>query len=262
MAARRDKKGRFVAGGGKIPKGFKKGAGGNLVPTGLGVSTRFGKGSSVRVTKVGQWAEASKILKSGPFAVPAAIMAATRQEAEVMRKLMIRNLSQQGNLAGAPFLSHSSATKLTRKFRRRPTGKVLIDTAQMRNSITVKQKGLEVFVGILRTSRGKDGRPLANIARVHEFGQTIAVPVTRAMLRFLHTMYAKGGKKSSKSTSTDKMELGSTMLIRIPARPFIQPVVDKFYSNPAVVRARFNARVGFILGGAFGTVVAGGGIIL
>ena len=244
----------------KPPKGFKA-SGSGFIPSKLGASP-FKRGTKVNVTKVGQWKEAKKILSLGPFALPKAIERATKQEGQFLRKMIVKNLTQQGAIAGRPFKPHKESTKLSRKFRRRPTGKVLIDRADMRNSISVQQSGDRVFVGILRTARGKDGRPLAKVGRVHEFGQTIAVPVTKAMLRFLHVMFRKGGVQRGQGNESKALKVGETLVIKIEARPFIRPVVDKFYSNPAIVRSRFNARLGALLGGQFGSVVASGSVKL
>lgn len=256
MASKRDSKGRFLAG---VPKGFKAAPGGGFIPSSLGIGS-FGRGKGIQITKVGQWAQARKILSTAPFALPIAIRKAVKQEGQFMRKMMVQNMTQQGALVGAPFAPHAASTKLTRKFRRRPTGKVLIDRADLRNSITVEAKGDAVFIGVLRTARGKNGRPLAKIARVHEFGQTIAIPVTPAMIRFLHLMFSKSSPQKGQSGRSKGLHVGDTLIVKVPARPFIQPVADKFYSNPVVVRARFNMRLGALLGGTFGGLVAGGGV--
>lgn len=55
---------------------------------------------------------------------------------------------------------------------RKHSSAMLIDTAQMVNSITYQTMNpCSVFVGVLRTAMRKDtGKPMVNIARVHEYG--------------------------------------------------------------------------------------------
>jgi hypothetical protein len=109
-------------------------------------------------------------------------------------------------------------------------------------------------VGLLRTARGKDGRPLANIGKVHEYGQTIAAPVTKAMLRYLHLMFRKGAKKKERHEGTMGIRLGEVLVVRVPPRPFIQPVADKFFGNKAIARKRMFARVAILMAGDLGHV--------
>lgn len=215
---------------------------------------RGGVDHDLRVIRVGDWSRATKLLRYGPTAIQASIPIAIRQEAEFLRRKIVENFKAQGATGGQPFLPMANGTALTRRFRNRPAGKVLLDTADLRNSITVHMSGDDAFVGILRTARGKsDGRPLANIASVHENGQTIAIPITRAMIRFLHAMF-RSGAGSKQSGSSQPLREGQVLVIKIPPRPFIRPVIEKFYSNATEVRARFFGRLGRLLGNEFGSV--------
>lgn len=208
----------------------------------------------LRVIRVGEWSRATKLLRAGPAAIQAAIPIAIKQEAEWLRARIAENLKTQGSTGGQPFEAMAEGTRLSRRFRNRPTGKVLIDTADMRNAITVHVEGDAAFIGVMRTARGKkDGRPLASIAKVHEFGETIAVPITRAMLRFLHAMFRQQGGREQANASQG-LRVGEILIVKIPPRPFIQPVVEMHYSNPTKVRARFFGRVGRLLGGQYGQI--------
>lgn len=215
---------------------------------------RGGVDHGMRVIRVGDWSKATRLLAYGPVAIQQMIPIAIRQEAEYLRRRIIENLKTQGATGKQPFVPMSSGTKLSRQFRNRPTGKSLIDTADLRNSITVHTQGDNAFVGIMRTAKGKrDGRPLASIAEIHEFGRTIAVPITRAMLRFLHTMFRREGA-AEQSGSSQGLRVGQVLIIRIPPRPFIRPVIETFYSDQQAVRARFFGRLGRLLGNQFGQV--------
>jgi hypothetical protein len=44
-------------------------------------------------------------------------------------------------------------------------------------------------------------------------------------------------------------------VVKIPARPFLQPVIDKFFS-PLEANARFEARVAALMNGDLGTTRA------
>lgn len=215
---------------------------------------RGGIDHQMRVIRVGEWSKATKLLAAGPAAIRAVLPIALKQEAEYLRRKIIENLKTQGESSGQPFEQMSEGTQLSRRFRNRPVGKTLIDTADLRNSITVHVQGDEAFIGVMRTARGKrDGRPLASIAQVHEFGQTIAVPVTRAMLRFLHTMFRREGGRGQAGASQPLRE-GEVLVVRIPPRPFIRPVIEANYSNPVTTRGRFFGRIGRLLQGQYGTI--------
>ena len=84
---------------------------------------------------------------------------------------------------------------------RKHSSKMLIDTADMVNSITYQPVNpYSVFVGVLRTVTRKDtGKPMVNIARVHEYG-------------FMGQVTTKTGK---------------TYTQNIPARPFLYPTLLK-----------------------------------
>ena len=210
-----------------------------------------------RVIKIGDWQEARRILGTAGLRLKPAMTIALKQEAQFLRRKLIENLKTGGTVGGQKFDPLSQGTLLSRRFRRRRSKKPLIETGDMRNAIRVKVQRGTAFVGILRTARGKDGRPLANIAKTQEFGQTIAVPVTRAMLRFLHLMFRRGSKKKERTESTMGVGLGEVLVVRIPPRPFIGPVVERFYGNRALATKRFMARVSILMAGDLGKVSVG-----
>lgn len=107
--------------------------------------------------------------------------------------------------------------------RKKGSSKALIDSGTLRNSITTKKTSRGVFVGVLRTSRSADGTNLANVAAVHEFG---------------------------------------SVKVGVPARPFMQPIEDKFGPDAPKRMAIYMAK---LLLGDFGRIpgaVAGVGSFL
>jgi hypothetical protein len=108
--------------------------------------------------------------------------------------------------------------------------KALIDTGDLIASINTKnlvlaRRSIARFVGVHRTALGNgDGRNLANIAEIHEFGtRPYNIPITRRMQRWWDAMVAKGVF----SAPLDPRQ----MWIRhpgVPARPFLRPPFEKW----------------------------------
>ncbi len=126
--------------------------------------------------------------------------------------------------------------------------KPLIRHGDLRNSIAVVREGDGVFVGVLRSAKSSGGGSLVNIAAVHEFGsRPIVVKITPKVRTFLHAAFRKAGldEKSGDRPST------GVAVIRIPARPFLRPVFEKYGAQEEVAQ-RFVERVAKLLGGDFG----------
>lgn len=201
------------------------------------------------IIKVGQWAVAERILKSAPGRLKRALDIATQQEAHYLRRLIVIGLREQ-NPGGKPFQELSPITLALRKFSGFGGTKALLVRGDMRNSITVTKLGSgAAFVGILRTAKGRDGQSLANVAEINEYGKTIVIRLTQRMREFL-AMALKG-----KSAGGGGGGGGGTgvIVVRIPPRPFIGPIIEKYF-QPEDVRMRFLARVGRLLNGDFGQV--------
>lgn len=124
------------------------------------------------------------------------IKQAIAQEAHILRKIIVTGIRSQ-KPGGKQFKPLDPATIAMKK-----SSKALIHRGDLIRSITVKSLpgGNSYFVGVHKMSRGKDGKSLANIAEVHEFG-------------------TKNG--------------------RIPARPFLQPSFDEWRKD-AVERIKKN----------------------
>lgn len=228
-------------------------------PPGFGGLGGRNGGGEWRKDNPEKWSKAQRIVLTMQPEYRIAVALAIKQEAQFLRTKIVQNLTSGGQQAGAPFAPLAPNTVVSRRYKRRPEGKVLLDTADLRNSITVHTEGDTAFVGVPRSARGRDGRPLANIARVHENGQTIAIPVTRAMLRFLMAMFRTGGAQRQTS-KPGGLRVGGVLIVKIPARPFIMPVVQKHYLGAAAPEAkrRFLSRVGRLMRNQLGSVPGGG----
>jgi hypothetical protein len=201
------------------------------------------------VVRVGDWALARRILTGASLRVRHAINRAVLQEAQFLRSKITEGLVSQAP-AGRPFRPLAQTTLAVRRFRRFNGTKALINRGDLRNSIAVHPRGFgQAFVGVLRTARNRQGKSLANVAELNEFGsRPIVIQITPKMRRFLAMALrnAGGGGGGGGGNRT------GILVVQIPARPFIRPVVDQLYSNPSEVGARFSRRVATLLMGDFG----------
>lgn len=207
----------------------------------------------LKAIKTGDWAKAAEYLNTSAQ-LKKAIHYAVEKEAHDARRLMIKGITEQapGGKAFTPLKAITLAIRRARGFR---GSKALIVTGTLRNSITVKRVGTgQVWVGVLRTSRGPDGRQLYNIAKIQEEGATLTVRQTPKMHAYLMVMLRKAGYKQFKRTGKERFDKRNwkvtgytkqtrTVVIRIPPRPFIRPVIEKMFSNPIEVRNRMAKRV-------------------
>ncbi len=195
---------------------------------------------------IGDWVKAAKITDSMNRRFRAAAEQALLREGHYLRGKIVQNITSGGALAGKPFAPLSPSTIAIRKFLGFGGTKILMHTGALRNSITVKRVGDAVFVGVLRQSRGKGGKSAANIADIHEFGRgPYRVIMTARQRRFLMAALGAygGAPKPGKG--------GGVLIIKIPARPFMGPVFERF-AKPADVKERFWSHVSRAMGGDLG----------
>jgi phage gpG-like protein len=201
----------------------------------------------MRVTKIGDWSLARRILSGASRRVKDAINKAVLQEAQFFRTKIVEGL-RSGAPGGQAFQPLATTTLAIRRFRGFKGSKPLIVHGDLRNSIAVVKEGDGVFVGVLRTAKSRGGQSLANIAAIHEFGsRAIAVKLTPKMRRFLHAAFRSAGLDAP---SGDRPSTGIAV-IRIPARPFLRPVFEE-HGKPEEVSRRLLDRVAKLLGGDFG----------
>jgi hypothetical protein len=196
------------------------------------------------IKKVGAWSRVGKLLAAAPKRMREAVDKALMQEAQFFRTKIVEGIREQapGGKAFAPLAPTTLAIRRLRGFK---GTKALLVQGDLRNSITVVKEGDRVFVGVLRSAKGRAGQPLVDVASVHEFGsRPIAVKLTPKSRAFLHAAFKRAGLDS---TSTGKPTTGIA-IIRVPARPFLAPVFEK-YADPDQVSRRFLDRVAKNLGG-------------
>lgn len=198
--------------------------------------------SGFGVRLFGDWAKTATILEHAEDRFAKACERATLKEAHYLRGKMVQNITSGGNLADRPFAPPSPLTLAVRQFRGFGGSKPLMVTGAMRNSITVVKVAGGVFVGIRRaSSKG------VNIPALMEFGGgPWSRPMTPKQRRFLAAAFKASGMKFGDPPG------GGILKIRIPARPFMGPVIDKFAKSEDVQK-RFWANVALEMKGDFGS---------
>lgn len=206
------------------------------------------------ILQVGDWGLARRILQTSPVRIQRAMDIAVQQEAHYFRQKVVEGMREQAP-GGRSFKPLAALTLALRKLRGFRGTKALMVRGDLRNSITVQRMGTgAAFVGVLRSARGKDGQSLVNIAEINEFGsRPIIIHITQKMREVLGRASKLMGKDEAPRQHGGDGGSPSIMVIRIPARPFLQPVADKYF-QPGEVKMRFLARVGRALGGDFGQV--------
>jgi hypothetical protein len=207
--------------------------------------------SGIAITLTGAWAEASRAAQQLAAGFKKAADRAVLAEANFLRGHIVKNLTSGGAHAGAPFAALSPNTLIIRKFKGFGGSKPLMVTGALRNSISVvRLPGGACFVGV-RRGAPHAGAPggAANLAAIHEEGRTFTIQMTAKMRKFLAVAFSKaGGPKRGAGGGG-----GAVIVIRIPARPFVGPALDR-YARRDDVKARFWERVNKDLGGILGPV--------
>jgi hypothetical protein len=190
------------------------------------------------------WTKAKQILGTAAKKLAQAGLRATLQEAQFFRTKVIEGLREQAP-GGRRFRPLSPLTLAMRRAAGFSGTKALLRGGDLRNSIQVVKRGEGVFVGVLRTAVGRTGQPLFDVAELHEFGAgPFVIEVTDEMLAFLHASLRESGTSAAPSGGTASLGF---IVVKIPARPFLRPVFEKF-GRAKDVRARFEERVARLLG--------------
>ena len=180
----------------------------------------------MKVTKTGDWNLARDILRTVPIKLKSIVSVSFRQEAELLRKQIVQGITKQSP-GGKEFKKLSTLTEAARRLKGFKGTKALLRRGDLRNAIAAVVRGEEAFVGIPRKARDKEGNPVIDIAELNEFGsKPIIIPVTPKMRRFLGVLFkeAGAGKRSGGGGGSGK----GVVITRIPARPFLRPVFEKF----------------------------------
>lgn len=119
------------------------------------------------VKKVGAWSRVGKLLASAPKRMRAAVDKALLQEAQFFRTKIVEGIREQAP-GGKAFAPLAPTTLAIRRFRGFKGTKALLVQGDLRNSITVVKEGDRVFVGVLRSAKGRAGQKLVDVASVHD----------------------------------------------------------------------------------------------
>lgn len=163
----------------------------------------------VDVTLEGQWKKGLVTLTRLAERYEAIIDRAVREEAQFFNRLLVQGLMKQAP-AGTALMPLSPVTLAIRRKKGISSDKILIATGEMMKSIKAHKMGSGYyFTGIRSGVTNRDGHSLAIIAQEHEEGRT----------------KSKFGKN------------------HIPQRSFFEPIWQKYGSNKAEVKKRFEQRV-------------------
>lgn len=187
------------------------------------------------VVRFGDWGRAIRVTRGMRTQFARAVEVSVMREAHYLRGLVVQGITS-GAPAGQPFKPWAPLTVALRGGK----GKILILSGALRASITVVRirggADAAAFVGVQRTA------PRANVADVHERGATITV--TPKMRRYLWARLREvGGGAPGAGTSYNSPGVA---VIRIPARPYIGPVLER-YGRPEASAARFWKSMGDLM---------------
>jgi hypothetical protein len=202
------------------------------------------------IEKFGDWSKVGEILRTAPQRLKDATRKALLQEGQFLRNKIVEGIREQapGGEAFAPLAPLTVAKRQREGF---PGTKALVRQGDLRNSVAVKEQGEAVFVGVHRSAVGKDGKSLANVAEIHEYGAgPYVVMLTDKVRRALFALIREAGVERAEPKTG-----GGTgfIVIRIPPRPFVGPIWQQWGTPPEQVAERFMARLGQQLGGDFGS---------
>lgn len=199
------------------------------------------------ITKTGDWDAALKALQMAGAKMEEAVRKTLLQEAQFLRTKIVEGFREQapGGKAWQPL---SKLTLAVRQLKGMRGTKALIVRGDLRNSIAVTEVGGQVFVGVFRNARGSDGKSLINIAEIHENGAgPFLVRITAPMRKLLHAAFKKAGLEAPPGRPSTGI-----MVIQIPARPFIKPVIETYCTPDSKLSQRLAQRLAKNLGGQYG----------
>lgn len=172
----------------------------------------------MRVLRTGDWRKAKRLVEGAARKARSGLEAAVREEAQRARKEVVQGIRKQSP-GGTRLAPLSPLTLASRELERVRGNKALRATGELERAVTAVVRGLEAFVGILGSKRGKDGRRLAQVARAQEDGAgPIVIPMTPAMRRFLGALRQRAGGSAASGPRAS-----GAVVVTIPPRPFLTP---------------------------------------
>lgn len=172
----------------------------------------------MRVRLTGDWRKAHRVLTGSVRKLRGGLEAAVREEAKRARDEVVRGVRKQapGGRALDKPLPLTLASRQLEGVRGRSA---LRASGELLRAITHVARGLEAFVGIKGSARGKDGRRLAEIAEAQEEGAgPFVIPMTEGMRRYLGVLRSRTGGGSGGGSGA--------IVVRIPPRPFLRPAFE------------------------------------
>lgn len=175
----------------------------------------------MKVHLTGDW-DKRKFLIEAPGYIEPVMKKVILRQAHWLRAKMV---GKEG--IGNPGLAPNSPWTIAKKGSSKP----LVASGTLRQSIGVIPMGSGAFVGVRRKAQSKGKKSIVNLAMLHERGASWTVTVTPRMRRFFMamTMRMYGEVRAP--------PVGRVLKIKIPARPFISPVLDK-YGKESVLMPR------------------------
>lgn len=199
----------------------------------------------------GDWGLGLRIVNTMQGRFERAADEAALEEGHFLRKMLVQGI-REGAPGGKALRPLAPTTLAVRKIVGFKGTKPLLNRGDLWKAIVVKKENGVVFVGILRSAKGKGGKPIANLAEMHEFGsRPIVIRLTQKAHRFLMMAFRKAGIAGQSSGGA-----GGSMIavVQIPARPVFGPVFEKYLSNREEVAKRFLGRIAKRLGGDLGKI--------
>jgi hypothetical protein len=183
---------------------------------------------------VGHWDRASRALMFFAARYGGIIRMAVLQEGEHLRAEVVKGILSQGP-GGVPFKPHSKATLAIRRAQNFGGTKIMVRSNTLVGSISVIQgPSGTTWVGVKRGAKTKEGRSVVDIAMRQEKGAG-PYPMTPKQRKWFFAMLRKGGMQPGEGK-------GVGIGIKIPARPFLEPIFKKF-AKPEMVRERMLERI-------------------
>jgi hypothetical protein len=209
---------------------------------------RGGRAGMFNATLTGDWDKLQGALWDIGARFPAAMQDSLAEEGEFYRRKIVEGIREQAP-GGKTFKPLSPVTLAIRKLMGFGGTKALIRTGELRNNIVSVAQQDRVFVGILYTARGSDGRSLADLGKLNEEGGIIRSAISRRRMRLIAQAMRKAGLKGSGGSGGAHPGLG---FVKIPARPFLRPVFEMYGGQRGA--NRFMARVARKMGGLLGVI--------
>jgi hypothetical protein len=150
---------------------------------------------------------------------------AIKAEAMRMMKLVGQAFKNQGLLR--PWIRLSPVTLAIRRKSGFGGSRILQVTNSLRRSVQMRKGagGRGYFVGVHRMARGPKGKPMINIAAVHEGPNPTLVPVTEKLRKFWMAMFLQGKVKAP-------LRRNRKVLVIWP-RPFLKPAFERVKKGSA-----------------------------